>query len=92
MNIFYLDSDPTKCAKYHNNKHVVKMILETAQLLCGAHWVMGGEAIIGYTINQGSVFWSIIDFIFWPLAWLKWVICQEVTLTIIKHSFDWFFK
>lgn len=49
-------------------------------------------AIIGYTINQGSVFWSIIDFIFWPLAWLKWVICQEVTLTIIKHSFDWFFK
>lgn len=44
MNIFYLDSNPRKCAEYHNNKHVVKMILETAQLLCGSHWVTGGEA------------------------------------------------
>lgn len=39
MNIFYLDHDVTKCAEYHNDKHVVKMILETAQLLCGAHHV-----------------------------------------------------
>lgn len=44
MNIFYLDYDTTKCAKYHNDKHVVKMILETAQLLCGSHWATGGEA------------------------------------------------
>lgn len=44
MNIFYLDSNPTLCAKYHNDKHVVKMILETAQLLCGVHWVIGSEA------------------------------------------------
>lgn len=34
MNIFALDEDPLKAAKYHNNKHVVKMILETAQILC----------------------------------------------------------
>ena len=44
MNIFYLDKNTTKCAEYHNDKHVVKMILETAQLLCGSHWVTGGEA------------------------------------------------
>ena len=44
MNIFYLDKNPMKCAQYHNDKHVVKMILETAQLLCGSHWVTGGEA------------------------------------------------
>lgn len=44
MNIFYLDKNPTKCARYHNDKHVVKMILETAQLLCGAHWATGSEA------------------------------------------------
>jgi hypothetical protein len=37
MNIFFLDFDTTKCAKYHCDKHVVKMILETAQLLCGVH-------------------------------------------------------
>ena len=35
MNIFVLDWDVRKCAQYHNDKHVVKMILETAQLLCG---------------------------------------------------------
>lgn len=44
MNIFVLDTNPKKCAEYHNDKHVVKMILETAQLLCGVHWVLGGEA------------------------------------------------
>ena len=33
MNIFYLDHDPKICATYHNDKHVVKMVLETAQML-----------------------------------------------------------
>jgi hypothetical protein len=37
MNIFILDRDVRKCAEYHNDKHVVKMILESAQLLCGVH-------------------------------------------------------
>ena len=37
MNIFVLDYDPKSCAQMHCDKHVVKMILETAQLLCGVH-------------------------------------------------------
>ena len=37
MNIFVLDWDVKKCAEFHNDKHVVKMILENAQLLCGVH-------------------------------------------------------
>jgi hypothetical protein len=37
MNIFYLDKDVEICAKYHCDKHVVKMILESAQLLCNVH-------------------------------------------------------
>ena len=39
MNIFILDWDVKKCTQYHVDKHVVKMILETAQLLCGVHHV-----------------------------------------------------
>lgn len=39
MNIFVLDSDPQKAAEYHCNKHVVKMILESCQMLCAAHWL-----------------------------------------------------
>lgn len=42
MNIFYLDEDPARCAKYHCDKHVVKMILESAQLLSTAHRVLDG--------------------------------------------------
>lgn len=37
MNIFFLDENPKLSAQYHVDKHVVKMILETAQLLCGVH-------------------------------------------------------
>lgn len=42
MNIFYLDTDVTKCAEMHNDKHCVKMILEYAQLLSTAHRVLDG--------------------------------------------------
>jgi hypothetical protein len=37
MNIFVLSLCPLICAKQHNDKHCVKMILETAQMLCTAH-------------------------------------------------------
>ena len=43
MNIFYLDRDPAKCAAMHCDKHVVKMILEYAQLLSTAHRVLDGD-------------------------------------------------
>lgn len=36
MNIFVLDENIDKCAQYHCDQHVVKMILESVQLLCTA--------------------------------------------------------
>ena len=36
MNIFVLDRDPVLAAQMQCDKHVVKMVLETAQLLCSA--------------------------------------------------------
>lgn len=48
-------------------------------------------ANIGMNIH-GSIFWAIMDWIFMPFAWIKWVLCHEVSLTIIKTSFDWFLK
>lgn len=44
MNIFVLDLDQTKCAEYHNCRHLVKMVTETAQLLSTAVNVRGGNA------------------------------------------------
>jgi hypothetical protein len=40
MNIFLLSTDPREAAEAHCDKHVVKMILETAQLLYCSHWVL----------------------------------------------------
>ena len=37
MNIFHLDKNPKICAEYHCDRHVVKMILETAQMLSTAY-------------------------------------------------------
>jgi len=37
MNIFKLDESPVVSAKYACDKHVVKMILESAQMLCSVH-------------------------------------------------------
>jgi len=44
MNIFYLDEDPGQCAEWMVDRHVVKMILESAQLLSTAHRMLDGES------------------------------------------------
>ena len=44
MNIFHLDKNPIKCALYHCDKHVVKMILETSQMLSTAYQKHAGES------------------------------------------------
>ena len=42
MNIFFLDENPIKSARYHCDKHVVKMPLEYCQMLCDAHRILDG--------------------------------------------------
>jgi hypothetical protein len=46
LNIFYLHSEPEICARQHVDKHVVKMILEYAQLLSTSHRVLDGTEIL----------------------------------------------
>ena len=41
MNIFLLDTDIKKCAEYHCDQHVIKMILESVQILCTALYMHG---------------------------------------------------
>jgi hypothetical protein len=43
MNIFYLDKDPVIAAQLMCNKHVVKMIVESAQMLSTTHRVCDGD-------------------------------------------------
>lgn len=44
MNIFVLHKNPYKCAVMHCDKHVVKMILETAQMLSTTVILAGGQS------------------------------------------------
>jgi Pyrimidine dimer DNA glycosylase len=55
MNIFYLDRDPEQAAQYHCDKHVVKMILESAQLLSTAHRVLDGVPVQGKSATGRNV-------------------------------------
>ena len=52
MNIFFLSFDPEECAEFHCDKHVLKMILEYAQLLSTAHRVLDGIQMIDYVTGR----------------------------------------
>jgi hypothetical protein len=55
MNIFYLSSNPKACAEMHCDKHVVKMIIEYAQLMSTAHRILDGEEYIDTTANGRKI-------------------------------------
>jgi hypothetical protein len=70
LNIFFLDNDIRLCAQAHYNQHVVKMILESTQILCS---VLHKHAI--YTpyrpthLNHPCVLWAGKSLNNW--LWLK---------------------
>lgn len=82
MNIFILDLDVKKCAEYHCDKHVVKMILETSQLLCGVHH-LSGSSEIPYKLshkNHPCSIWareSLTNYLY--LCELGLELCKEYT-------------
>jgi len=81
MNIFYLHYNPRICAKWHVDRHVVKMILETCQLLCTAIWLCGGTAHCKPTHqNHPSAIWTRANKENW--IWLQKLgiaLCEEYT-------------
>ena len=55
MNIFFLHRDPEQAAKEHVDKHVVKMIVEYAQLLSTAHRMLDGIEWTDYSKNGRKI-------------------------------------
>lgn len=47
MNIFVLDKSPVIAAQMQCDKHIVKMVLESAQMLSTAHRVLDGNMYLG---------------------------------------------
>jgi hypothetical protein len=93
MNIFFLDFDTKKCAEYHCDKHVVKMILETAQLLCGVHHMIIHERLsndqVPYKLshkNHPCAIWtreSLSNYLY--LCDLGLELCKEYTYSYGKR-------
>ena len=62
MNIFYLHEDPIQNAKWHIDKHIVKMPIEYAQLMSTAHRLLDGEMYLGKTaIGRNIKRWRLHD-------------------------------
>lgn len=61
MNIFYVDRDPIQAAQWMVDKHVVKMILESAQLLSTAHRVIDGQQYVDATSGRRIKRWELPD-------------------------------
>ena len=62
MNIFYLSNNPTEAAQMMVDKHVVKMIVETAQLLSTAHRLVDGKEYIEYAASGRKIKrWKLDD-------------------------------
>lgn len=59
----------------------------------GILWILFDvlTAMVGYTIH-GSIFYSIINFIFSPLAWIYWLITHNVDMNVLRETFSWFFN
>ena len=83
MNIFFLDRDPEKCAQMHLDKHVVKMILESTQILCSVHHSIESEYKPMYKLthkNHPCCIWareSLSNYIW--LCKLAIELCKEYT-------------
>jgi len=79
MNIFFLDRCPKKCAEYHCDKHVVKMILETGQMMSTAHQVLGNfprqDLYKKAYLNHPSTVWvrSSIEHYRWTFHLMFWL-------------------
>lgn len=52
MNIFWLDEDMDKCVQYMTDRHIVKMITETAQILCSAYYYTGQDDLAHYNLTH----------------------------------------
>ena len=83
MNIFFLHMNPKICATFHVDKHVVKMCLETLQILCSVYLLTESEYKPPYKLthkNHPCNVWAreSIDNFKW-LVQLGIELCKEYT-------------
>ena len=94
MNIFYLNADPSQCAKEHIDKHVVKMILEYGQLMSTAHRLLDGIPYTGKTLKGRNIQrWLLPDnreSILWKASHVKHP--SNIWLRSSSQHYKWLFN
>jgi len=61
MNIFFVSNDPVVAAQSMVDRHVIKMVLESAQLLSTAHRVLDGQQYIDASSGRKIKRWRLLD-------------------------------
>lgn len=83
MNIFYLVHDAYLCAVAHGNRHVIKMILETCQLLCSVYHMTSPDVEVPYKLthkNHPCAIWARTSLQHYEwLMHLGFELCREYT-------------
>ena len=95
MNIFALHESPEVSAEMACDKHVVKMILESAQLLCTAHRVLDGVEYTDLTKNGRKIKrWRLDDDVkenlLYKAGWLKHP--STVWLMQSAYNYNWLYR
>lgn len=83
MNIFFLHMIPSICAMYHADKHVIKLILESTQLLCSVHLIIESGYYPPYKLthkNHPCTIWvrTSLQNYMWLIELAK-ELCKEYT-------------
>lgn len=94
MNIFYIEENPADIAKSLIDRHVVKMVLESAQMLSTTHRLLDGVktgnkfVLLGETYDPGSN--TIFDAVCYQVAHPSHP--STVWTMKCKENYDWHFQ
>lgn len=95
MNIFLLDNDPVKAAQLQCDKHVVKMILESAQMLSTAHRLLDGRMVLGKSkTGRTTKMWKLDDEVRDSILYQAVHVNHPCTIWTMESSanYHWHFK
>ena len=95
MNIFYVDKHPVRAAEQMCDKHIVKMILESAQLLSTCHRVQDGTEYYDKTANGRKIKrWRHPNDNLEPLLYKAGWVKHPSTLWLFESAYNyiWLYK
>jgi len=94
MNIFVLDTNPVIAAQQQCDKHVVKMIVESAQMLSTAHRLLDGNVHVIESKGRKKRLWLLDDPVTEDILYLVAHAKHPCTLWTMESScnYEWHYQ